>query len=425
MSEKGSDEGYHTGEEDEWQDATEGGAEGCASVPVAGQEGWELHRVCFMGDLQGLRKLLAKGLSCEQFTKLDPHGHTALHLAVLRHHKECVAALLEAGCPAKTKSSESWRPCHEAAATGQRDVAFMLAYADVEQQRLRGKEKRKELMNRLALMPDFSLQLKWTLDSSVPGVGLLLKKFAPNDVYKIWKQGSLIRMDGSLKGVDEGNNSMIPGWKRGHFSIVYDGTGDKSQGAFIDHEKKTYTDLKEAKKKGEGNALKEILEKEVEEMMQQKRLTRRKLKPKAFRFEPARGWLGQSLTEKVEGWPTKLYDASANMVKVTRYRGARDLTCLHAFEDYLACELEPDVIQEVPINPYNPASYKKSKPKPPLGAKADGQAGGSCRGAATGTPGLSGKEDGVDHSKDADQSTKPVARPQSKQGGGSGGSSEQ
>eukprot|EP00967_Tisochrysis_lutea_P035774 scaffold42969_cov22-Tisochrysis_lutea.AAC.4 len=93
--------------------------------------------------------------------------------------------------------------------------------------------------------------------------------------------------------------------------------------------------------------------------------------------------------------------------------------------------LSPDVqwactrMVQVPINPYNPASYKKSKPKPPLGAKADGQAGGSCRGAATGTPGLSGKEDGVDHSKDADQSTKPVARPQSKQGGGSGGSSEQ
>eukprot|EP00983_Pelagomonas_calceolata_P028789 902012-Pelagomonas_calceolata.AAC.7 len=25
------------------------------------------------------------------------------------------------------------------------------------------------------------------------------------------------------------------------------------------------------------------------------------------RFEPARGWLGQSLTEKVEGWPTKVW----------------------------------------------------------------------------------------------------------------------
>jgi hypothetical protein len=36
---------------------------------------------------------------------------------------------------------------------------------------------------------------------SVPGVGMLLKKFAPNDVYKVWKQGSLLRMDGTLKGV--------------------------------------------------------------------------------------------------------------------------------------------------------------------------------------------------------------------------------
>lgn len=44
--------------------------------------------------------------------------------------------------------------------TRQRDVALMIAHADVEQQRLRGKEKRAALMGCLASMPDFSMQLK-------------------------------------------------------------------------------------------------------------------------------------------------------------------------------------------------------------------------------------------------------------------------
>jgi len=34
--------------------------------------------------------------------------------------------------------------------------------------------------------------------------------------------------------------------------------------------------------------------------------------PITSRFEPARGWLGQELTEKVEGWPTKVREASIN-----------------------------------------------------------------------------------------------------------------
>jgi len=40
-------------------------------------------------------------------------------------------------------------------------------------------------------------------------------------------QGSLVRMDGTLKGVNNAKDaSSTPGFKRGHFSIVYDGTGE-------------------------------------------------------------------------------------------------------------------------------------------------------------------------------------------------------
>jgi hypothetical protein len=37
------------------------------------------------------------------------------------------------------------------------------------------------------LRPAPGAQLSWQLDSSVPGIGLLVRRYAPSDTYHIWK----------------------------------------------------------------------------------------------------------------------------------------------------------------------------------------------------------------------------------------------
>jgi hypothetical protein len=61
-------------------------------------------------------------------------------------------------------------------------------------------------------------------------------------------------VDGSLREGEEGSeqqgststasSSRVPSWRHGHFSFIYDGTGHSSRSLFLDHDKKTYQDLK-------------------------------------------------------------------------------------------------------------------------------------------------------------------------------------
>ena len=54
---------------------------------------------------------------------------------------------------------------------------------------------------------------------------------------------------------------------------------------------------------------------------------RTKMKAEDFKFKPARTWLGGQATEKIEGWPTRIYEASGKMNAVTTFkvRGCEDL----------------------------------------------------------------------------------------------------
>ena len=65
---------------------------------------------------------------------------------------------------------------------------------------------------------------------------------------QIWKRGTRLRIDGSWMGVDEESTSMIPEWKRGHFSLLFDGGFQPSLILLLDHEKKTWMDLHKEKK---------------------------------------------------------------------------------------------------------------------------------------------------------------------------------
>lgn len=69
-----------------------------------------------------------------------------------------------------------------------------------------------------------------------------------------------------------------------------------------------------------------------------------------FRFKPIKGWLGGDQTEKIEGWSTKVYEASGKMMAVTHLKSDWRIPVGASFKDYLEMEVSDDVVVEVPVN---------------------------------------------------------------------------
>ena len=71
----------------------------------------------------------------------------------------------------------------------------------------------------------------------------------PTCGMQVWKKGNLMRVDGSLMGIDDKAGTLIPQWKRGHFSLLFDGRPLPATLLLVDHRKKTTVDLTKEKKK--------------------------------------------------------------------------------------------------------------------------------------------------------------------------------
>ena len=57
-----------------------------------------------------------------------------------------------------------------------------------------------------------------------------------------------MRVDGTLMGMDEESKKMIPQWRRGHFSMLFDASTQPATVLICDHEKKVYADMAKKKK---------------------------------------------------------------------------------------------------------------------------------------------------------------------------------
>ena len=85
------------------------------------------------------------------------------------------------------------------------------------------------------------MQLKWqSLGSSFAWLRPLVQSFDPHDVYCIWKKGQRIWVDSSLMGLRTRTRFMIPHWRRGHFSLLFDSTGLT---AFVNRDRGTFVDV--------------------------------------------------------------------------------------------------------------------------------------------------------------------------------------
>ncbi|PIK46616.1 Ankyrin repeat domain-containing protein 13C-A [Apostichopus japonicus] len=144
---------------------------------------------------------------------MESTGNTALHLAVMTGHKECLHLLLAHGAPVKARNLQGWTALAEAVSYGDRLIISHLLKKLKIQSRESMNERRPMLVEALKKLRDFSMIIRWDFQSWVP----LLSRVLPSDVCHIYKKGSSIRVDTTLIEFSDLK------WQRGNISIIYDG----------------------------------------------------------------------------------------------------------------------------------------------------------------------------------------------------------
>uniref|UniRef100_A0A1B6CP52 Ankyrin repeat domain-containing protein n=1 Tax=Clastoptera arizonana TaxID=38151 RepID=A0A1B6CP52_9HEMI len=149
----------------------------------------------------------------EELEKKDVRSRSPLMLAVTLGHLESAKLLMEKGANVNTENREGWTVVQEAVATGDPElVQLVLERRDFQRYSTRVGGV-PELLLRLKEAPDFYVEMKWEFTSWVP----LVSRMCPSDTYKVYKQGSKVRIDTTLLGFDQNN------WQRGNTSFIFQG----------------------------------------------------------------------------------------------------------------------------------------------------------------------------------------------------------
>jgi len=192
---------------------------------------YPLHKAVYMNDVQTLKDIKDK---CDLSQK-DKHGNTALHLAVILGHKECIKILIDQDAPIKIKNFQGWTPLAEAISYGDRQTIVTLLSTLKKQSSNSMKTRRPHLIKALNDIPNFYMEIKWDFQSWLPFVSRSL----PSDVSKIYKKGCNIRLDSTLSGFDDFK------WEHGNISFLF--LGDHKIGrsfVFMDNQEKYYQKIK-------------------------------------------------------------------------------------------------------------------------------------------------------------------------------------
>nr|CAG4651864.1 EOG090X0784 [Triops cancriformis] len=172
---------------------------------------YPLHWLVWQNDYSQLDKSLTN--SKEGMELPDPRSKTPLMLAVMLGHLESVKVLLNHEANVNVENKEGWTVVQEAVATGDPEILqVILQKRDFEKHssRMGGIPA---LLHKLKEAPDFYVEMKWEFTSWVP----LVSRLCPSDTYKVYKQGSSVRIDTTLLGFDQST------WQRGDRSYVFKG----------------------------------------------------------------------------------------------------------------------------------------------------------------------------------------------------------
>ncbi|XP_049787191.1 ankyrin repeat domain-containing protein 13D isoform X1 [Schistocerca cancellata] len=172
---------------------------------------YPIHWLVWNNDYKELDRVLSKD-ACDK-EKRDTRGRTPLMLAVTLGHLESARVLLQHTTNVNTENCDGWTVVQEAVATGDPEMLqLVLERRDFQRysSRVGGIP---ELLQKLKEAPDFYVEMKWEFTSWVP----LVSRMCPSDTYKVYKQGSNVRIDTTLLGFDQTN------WQRGNRSYIFKG----------------------------------------------------------------------------------------------------------------------------------------------------------------------------------------------------------
>ncbi|KAJ8959065.1 hypothetical protein NQ318_022321 [Aromia moschata] len=147
-------------------------------------------------------------------------------LAVTLGHLESSRTLLNADANVNCENLNGWTVVQEAVATGDPELLHMVLERRDFQRYTSRMAGIPELLQRLKQAPDFYVEMKWEFTSWVP----LVSRMCPSDTYKVYKQGSNVRIDTTLLGFDHTS------WQRGNRSYVFQGHNDGATMMEIDHD---------------------------------------------------------------------------------------------------------------------------------------------------------------------------------------------
>ena len=121
-------------------------------------------RACFDGDGAALQQVLREH-SFDSICGQDRHGLTALHVAAMCNHGDCVRQLLQAGFKIKAKSASGWLPFEEALCYSSKNALQVLVDEHKRVLSSRMKERLLQLKEVLYDMPDCAFQVCFKFES--------------------------------------------------------------------------------------------------------------------------------------------------------------------------------------------------------------------------------------------------------------------
>ncbi|XP_066997848.1 ankyrin repeat domain-containing protein 13D isoform X2 [Anabrus simplex] len=185
---------------------------------------YPLHWLVWNNDYKELDKELSKNVHEKE--KHDTRGRTPLMLAVTLGHLESTRVLLKHASNVHAENREGWTVVQEAVSTGDPELLGMiLERRDIQRYTARVGGI-PDLLHKLKEAPDFYVEMKWEFASWVP----LVSRLCPSDTYRVYKQGSNVRIDTTILGFDQTS------WQRGNRSFIFKGQRDKTIMMEVDHE---------------------------------------------------------------------------------------------------------------------------------------------------------------------------------------------
>ncbi|CAG0882410.1 unnamed protein product [Darwinula stevensoni] len=146
----------------------------------------------------------------DKIEQKDPRGRTPLMLAVTLGHLESAKVLLEHNANVNIENDEV---VQEANATGDPELLMVVLESRNAQRFQTRSQGIPQLLRKLKEAPDFYVEMKWEFTTWVP----LLSRICPSDTYKVYKEGSNVRIDTTLLGFEQNK------WVRGNKSFIFKG----------------------------------------------------------------------------------------------------------------------------------------------------------------------------------------------------------